>query len=250
MNRTTGYCLVSIAPIRKEASDTSEIVSQLLFGELVEIENIDEPWAKIKTFSDAYEGFIDHKHIRLLREKETKRWLDGLDYLIDREMTIETPWGEQRICRGAQIPLEKEFSVGKEHFSFKTTPSTVVPDIIELAKDYLNTPYLWGGKSPFGIDCSGYTQIIYRFHGFNLPRDASEQVLHGTEVEFNEIQEGDLAYFSNKAGKVTHVGILDGKGNIYHASGHVRLDKFDEKGIWREDFERYTHTTSSIKRLF
>lgn len=241
---------MSIAPLRKEASDSSEIVSQILFGELVEVESIEEPWAKVKTFSDAYEGFIDYKHMRLLRDKEVKRWMDGLDYLIDREIELLTPWGKQRICRGAHIPLQEEFSIGKEEFKLCSAPKTSVPSIIDLAKDYLNTSYLWGGKSPFGIDCSGYTQIIYRFHGFNLPRDASEQVLHGTDIEFEDIQEGDLAYFSNKNGKVTHVGILDGEGGIYHASGHVRLDKFDQKGIWREDFERYTHETSAIKRLF
>lgn len=250
MELKDAYCLVSIAPVRAAADDGSEILTQLLFGELVEVQSLDAPWAKIRTISDGYEGYIDHKHVSYLSSKEARRWSEGLSYLRDRERTIVTPWGRQRICRGSFIPEnEASFSIGSHNFTMEFIEKQNHGTIVEFAEDYLNTPYLWGGKSPYGIDCSGITQIIYRFFGWNLPRDAFEQVAHGQIVEFEEHQAGDLAYFKNKTGKVTHVGILDGKNGIIHASGHVRRDQFSEAGIYREDIESITHPLYIIKRL-
>ena len=248
------YCLVSIAPVRLAADDGSEIITQLLFGELVEVHSLDAPWAKIRSISDGYEGYIDHKHVAYLTQKEARRWSEGLSYLKDREITLTTPWGKQRICRGSFVPdaiaigKETNFSIGQSNFIVESSKS-VLTSIVDFAEDYLNTPYLWGGKSPFGIDCSGITQVIYRFFGWNLPRDCFEQVDHGQEIEFNDIQAGDLAYFKNKTGKVTHIGILDGNGGIIHASGHVRRDHFRRDGIYREDIESLTHPLYLIKRL-
>lgn len=244
------YCLVSIAPLRASADDGSEIISQLLFGELVEVHSIDRPWAKIRTISDGYEGYIDHKHVSFLTQKEARRWSEGLSYLKDREAILHTPWGKQRICRGSFLPEnETEFSIGSDKFTLESESSEKLNTLLDYAEDYLNTPYLWGGKSPYGIDCSGITQVIYRFFGWNLPRDCYEQVHHGQEIEFDDIQAGDLAYFKNKTGKVTHVGILDGNGGIIHASGHVRRDVFRQDGIYREDIESLTHPLFIIKRL-
>lgn len=241
------YCMVSIAPVRSEASDRSEIVTQLLFGELITVLEVQEPWARIETFADAYSGYIDFKHFRPLSEKEVRRWMDGLGYLTYREAELETPWGLQRICRGSFIPEgESGFHIGKDAFQLRQPDSPSFSSPVAYAMDYLNTPYLWGGKSPFGIDCSGIVQVIYRLFGFNLPRDASEQVNHGSEVTFDEISAGDLAYFS-KNGKVTHVGILDGKGGIIHAAGHVRLDRISPEGILKNG--ELTHHLSAIRHL-
>ena len=249
MSDKKAWCKVSIAPLRKEASDSSEIVSQLLFGELVTIAEINEPWAKITTFNDSYEGFVDHKHIVNLSDKEVKRWLDGITTLSEREISINTPWGIQHICRGSNVPYgERSFNIGRDQFEFITLPEAKTPSIIELAESYLNTPYLWGGKSPFGIDCSGLTQVIYRIVGINLPRDAKDQVNCGSEVEYEDIQEGDLAFF-DKNGKVTHVGILDGKGNIIHAAGFVRKDRISVDGILRNEDNELTHHLFAIRRV-
>lgn len=243
------WCKVSIAPLRKESSDTSEIVSQLLFGELVTIEEINEPWAKITTFNDSYDGYVDFKHLLILSDKEVKRWLDGITTLAEREVRINSPWGVQHICRGSNVPYGvKTFNVGRNHFEFIDYPEPKTSSIIELTESYLNTPYLWGGKSPFGIDCSGLTQVIYRIVGVNLPRDAKDQVTCGSEIEYDDIQEGDLAFF-DKNGKVTHVGILDGKGNIFHAAGLVRKDLISREGILRNEDHELTHHLYGIRRV-
>jgi cell wall-associated NlpC family hydrolase len=115
--------------------------------------------------------------------------------------------------------------------------------------EYLNAPYLWGGKSIWGIDCSGFVQAIFRLHGYNLPRDAYEQAEIGTDISFEDCQENDLAYFSNASGKIIHVGILGKDRQIIHASGRIRIDELKEQGIWNEEYEKFSHTLVHIKRL-
>lgn len=252
MESQLGYCKVNISPVRAENRDASEMVTQLLFGEIVQVHEISSPWCRITVYSDNYEGWVDIKQIGLLTPKEARRWMDAMAPETALFRQLETPWGKQWISRGAYVSPDDSgaFRIGNSEFAFtdeQDTPLFRSPSA--LAEEYLNTPYLWGGKSPFGIDCSGLTQMVYRFFGINLPRDAYQQAEHGIEIPFVEVAANDLAFFRNDAGKIIHVGIVQEAMKIIHASGQVRRDTLTASGILNEDKKEITHTLCSIRRL-
>ena len=122
-------------------------------------------------------------------------------------------------------------------------------DLVKTAFMYLNAPYLWGGKTPFGIDCSGFTQMVYKLNGYSLLRDASQQATQGEALSFIEESEaGDLAFFDNDEGVITHVGIIMEDNYIIHSSGKVRIDRLDHLGIFNPDTQRHTHKLRVIKK--
>jgi len=234
-----GICNVVIAPGRKEAADPSEMVTQLLFGETFEVLEIKKNWSFINTSLDDYRCWIDTKHISFIDEeyyKETKGLCSSR--LTDLTAQITDEFDQQtNIVMGSVLPKKSngKIKLGDKMFTINSpsneTHTLSYLTIERIALNYLNTPYLWGGRSPFGIDCSGFTQLVFLLNGFVLPRDSSQQAQVGSKVTFDKAKPGDLAFFHNKKGQIMHVGILLEKGRIIHASGKVRVDNLIKKGI-------------------
>lgn len=238
-------CIVSVAPLRKEASDRAEIVSQLLFGERIQMLDESEKWAIVESLDDQYQGWVDKKQIAPFSKPEPSVLLTApLSILTHR--TIGPVW----LPGGAQV-TSSEF----EDFSEQTLTAYQLNsvDIERCAMQYLNAPYLWGGKTILGIDCSGFTQTVYRICGLQIARDAYQQAEHGRMLDFIEESEtGDLAFFDNAEGKIVHVGIVihkNGERTIIHASGKVRIDQLDHQGIFNTEVGAYSHNLRFIRRL-
>lgn len=252
-----GICTLNIIPLRKEASDTSEMVSQLLFGDHFKVLEIKMQWLYIKIAFDGYQGWIDKKQILFIKE-DFYNLLQQETPVYQYELLNSIALNDKTLLPlsfGARLPLFKDnkfkindlyFDNDAEIISGEKTKS----QIVETAFMYLNTPYLWGGKSPFGIDCSGFTQMVYKLNGYALHRDASQQAKQGEVLSFIEESEpGDLAFFDNSDGFITHVGIILSNNYIIHASGKVRLDRLDQSGIFNEETKRHTHILRVIKKI-
>ncbi len=251
-SKKSAYCFLNNTPIRSEASEKAEMVTQILFGEIVEILEEQENWMYIRTFMDNYDGWVDRKALRKLTDKEVHRWLDGQSPLFSESIYVLSENGKQLLTKGAFLTYgaTESFSIGNTAYTLMSAPEFYNQlDVVQVAKAYLNTPYLWGGKSNTGIDCSGLVQMVYRFCGINLPRDASQQVEYGQDVTFDDVQAGDLAFFKSKDEKIVHVGIIMENNEIIHASGRVRIDELRTNGIYAEEYERFTHDLHSIRRV-
>lgn len=250
-----GIANISFIPMRREPSHKSEMVSQLMFGELYTIIEDSKDWKYVKTDFDGYEGWIDASQVVVITEgeyedlkKQEVKHSQGLFSLI----TEKSKGVQFAIPFGSKI-YASHFKFGDEEFTYEGNYIEQVGNmrsqIVEIALKFLNVPYLWGGRTPFGIDCSGFTQIIFKSLGVKLLRDAREQADSGKDVGFvNEAQQGDLAFFGDEE-NITHVGIVMGGEKIVHASGKVRVDKLDHHGIYNLDSKKYTHKLRIIKNV-
>ena len=249
-----GICNLSVIPLRKEASDRSEMVSQVLFGEHFTIIETNKQWYKIRVHFDNYEGWIDAKQIKIITTAEFNQLNDCLpEFNIDLVAHV----ADQNnyllpITIGSAVNFLSIASVNTEKLNFeglKISGKQPKNNIIETSFLYLNAPYLWGGKTPFGIDCSGFTQMVYKINGYSLLRDASQQAGQGEVLSFiEECEPGDLAFFDNDDGKIIHVGIVLEHNYIIHASGKIRIDRLDHSGIFNEDTKMHTHKLRLLKR--
>lgn len=249
-----GICNLAVIPLRAEANDKSEEVSQILFGEAFEILEWTERWVKVITANDNYEGWIGRLQFVMLGHMDFNDLKQNPPPITYRAVTqawkktdnsvVYLPVGSSLVfLKGTTCQINnEEFEIIGE------IGETASLDMI--AKSFLNSPYLWGGRTHYGIDCSGFTQAVFKLQGTYLSRDAWMQAEQGIVVDFlAEAKLGDLAFFDNAEGKITHVGIMLNNEQIIHASGRVKIDRIDSQGIYSEELKRYTHKLRIIKRI-
>lgn len=251
-----GVCHLAIVPCRAEASDKSEMVTQLLFGDYFEILEQTEKWAKIKIALDNYECWVDRKQYLSCTQKEFSKQKYPSSYCYSPIGLINQKDEKNifPIVIGSSLSDKNKTIISGKSFSYdgdiKSKTKTERKNIIQDSFLYLNAPYLWGGKTPFGIDCSGFVQMVYRINSYNLPRDASQQAELGKTLSFlEEATPADLAFFDNAEGNIIHVGIILENNRIIHASGKVRIDKLDHYGIFNEETNSYSHRLRLLKKI-
>jgi len=255
-----GYCNTSLAAMRAEPSERSEMVSQMFFCEVFTILENTVKWLFIRCENDGYTGWIDRKQFVSMTEKEYATWR-GRSIAFPKDLVMELTnksSGESiRIFHGTSLPINLQGLIEmngqiweqKGEIFYRPTTSQKKINIVEMAKNYYYVPYLWGGKSCFGCDCSGFVQTIYNMNGILIKRDASQQAREGETVNLiDEAMPGDLIFFDNQEGDIIHVGILLENQHIIHASGYVRIDKIDHFGIFNTQQQTYTHKLRIIKR--
>ena len=260
MNQVFGVCNLSLVPLRAEPSDRSEMISQLLFGDHFEIYEVRDRWVRIKTGYDEYEGWIDAKQYVNI-DQDTYSALNTCSMILGLKIhhPVKNTVNDEvlNIVAGSTLPgySNGQFKISETTYSvlyppFKPSPDLFSNEVSAVAKFYLNTPYLWGGRSAFGIDCSGFSQMVFKQFNLRLKRDAWQQALQGEAVDFlQEAKAGDLAFFDDEEGKIIHVGRLLSSNLIIHASGKVKVDMIDTEGIYSTQLKRYTHKLRIIKRF-
>jgi len=260
---SVGILSLPMLPIRSEPSERSEMSTQLLFGEQFDwLENQDN-WTLIRNQADGYEGWATTKMLTMLSDEMTKKLNQFKTVFLQEPVTVfqgvdigamYLPAGSRLFVQGNRLFFPSgaeltELFLDKEAVGSQFTKS--LPErILQTANQFMNAPYLWGGKTILGMDCSGLTQVSASINGFQLPRDASDQALLGEEEFLSLSLPGDLAFFANPEGRIVHVGLVFGQNKILHASGSVRLDDLDERGIYNKELKKYTHQLHSIKRIF
>lgn len=244
--------LQGYVPVRRNPAESAEMITQVLFGEYVEVLDIKGNWLRIKLLIDGYEGWADKKSFTSTSNKR-----DNLSYIAIQNTIIRDMSNGQDIYIpiGSAIPALRNKKFVLSEISFEVTnmdhfarPGT--NKLQQVVKKVLSIPYLWGGRCGFGFDCSGLTQYLCRLNGKEIPRDSHVQAENGETLNFiNESKIGDLAFFDNSEGVIHHVGMMLGNSQIIHASGLVRTDKIDQQGIYSQQYGKYTYTLRILKRM-
>ena len=235
-----GIISLNIVPVRRESNAKSEMINQLFFGETIRVIKFLKKWSKIRSNIDNYEGWIRNLHFKKISSKENKS-LSKNKVFSNSEMLVNSSENQIIIPTGSLINNLKFLNYTNNNVEEKKST-------LNVALSFLNSPYLWGGETKFGTDCSGFTQSVFKTRNIILPRDASDQVKEGVNIK-NDWKSLDLAFFGDNKKNISHVGMLIGNNKIIHAYGKVRIDKLDEKGIFNEEENRITHFLQIIKRI-
>lgn len=254
-----GVCRLAVVPVRVDHREAAEQVTQLLFGDHYEVltASPDKRWVQIKIYFDQCEGWLEIKQHHSI-SKEYFDQINQTDYKITTEVasTVLYKKSPLTIVMGSIVPISNsELFKIEEQFAFNGESKGLgqrrdVDFLKNTARKYFSSPYQWGGKSPFGIDDTGFVQMVYKITGYILHRDLNQQVIAGKKIKtFEEAKPGDLAFFSEMGGAATHVGIVLEGGKIIHSFGQVRIDNVTEEGILNPDTKIYTHLLHSIRRI-
>ncbi|MFO7999675.1 MAG: C40 family peptidase [Marinilabilia sp.] len=251
-------CTFGFIPVRSEPAEAAQLETQVLFGESFEVLDHRPGWCRIRCHYDDYEGWIDEKLAIKFDDSDVEFWKNGDGVVVHKPyvpLVREDNASTQLISAGSRIVFNGSernyFRIGNEGFYWQGSLPTRKPDPAQVARGFLNAPYLWGGRSFYGIDCSGLVQVVFKSMGIILPRNASQQIDRGQVVSFvEEAGSGDLAFFDDEEGNIIHVGICLGGGRIIHASGSVHVDALDHQGIYNLQRRVYSHHLRIIKRVF
>lgn len=252
-------CHLSVVPLRNSPSDKSEQTSQLLFGEIVEIlETKGRAWSKARCTWDNCIGWVKSRQLKPITPTERQLFEERFAYCLDLFQPLLSNDHSMTVTLGARLPdfdgMKFIFDGKSYHYSGQAVfPENLPPTtarVLKIARRYLLAPYLWGGRSPLGIDAAGFTQMVFKMVGIHLHRSTDQQVHQGELIDFIEqAGPGDLAFFENNQGNVSHAGILLTDNRIIHAFEQVRMDKIDHYGIFNEEEQRYTHRLRVVKRV-
>lgn len=254
-----GICPVAIAPIRNSAAHKSEMLSQLLFGETVEIlEEKGRSWKKVRCQDDNFVGWVAANQLEELSVEEFEHYSKDYAYVFEVFHPAMSNKHFLPLTLGARLPAfdGMMFSMGQQPYTF-SGQAVLVQDVrknaemmIKMAQKYLHSPYLWGGRSSLGIDARGLVHMACKMSGVDLPRTLEGMLEEGENINFvNEAQAGDIAFFENFKGRISHVGILLSPMEIIHAHGSVRIDRVDHYGLFNTKERRYSHRLRLVKRF-
>jgi gamma-D-glutamyl-L-lysine dipeptidyl-peptidase len=241
-------------PLRAGPSHRSEMLSQVLFGEKYTIKEKSGSWIKINTLFDNYDGWMDSDHMQHTLDE------DGLSgHVLNRSLLCfkndKTKLVLEAGCEVFNPDFnDKKFVIGKNVYhtcsEFNNSYISTTDSLPDTAMKFINSPYIWGGRIPSGIDCSGLTQLVYKIHGINILRNSWQQADEGKNIDFiDESDPGDLVFFDNYRGQITHVGMIFSRGLVIHASGRVRIDSIDHQGIFKPEIGGYSHRLRTIRRI-
>ena len=236
-----GIIDLNIVPVRKNNDAKSEMINQLFFGESITIIKTKEKWSFISSNIDKYQGWIRNLHFKLIKKSEYKILSKSDSVFSKSEIIIKNDTSEITIPTGSLLSSVK-------FLNYSYVDEGEYKSLLETIKSFINSPYLWGGKTKNGVDCSGLVQSIFKTLNIILPRDSKEQSNFGVEIK-EGYKLGDLAFFGENANKISHVGILVDNETIVHAYGKVRMDKINSSGIYNIEEERITHFLQKVNRI-